>query len=68
MVTLTDGQHLNVRSGPGVSYDRVGSVQHGDLVHVDGRDENWRHIAAPSGWVAGWLIVLDASPACEDYW
>lgn len=46
---------LNVRSGPGLNYDRVGRLQEGDVVPVLGTvpDFSWFFIQAPFG--LGWV-------------
>jgi hypothetical protein len=49
---------LNIRSGPGVNYDRVGSVKQGDQLIILGQSNNcaWLAIRTPQnleGWVAG---------------
>jgi uncharacterized protein YgiM (DUF1202 family) len=52
---------LNIRSGPGVSYDRVGFLLKGDRAQVVGRDPvgGWWQIVCPPGvdgrscWVSG---------------
>ncbi len=52
---------LNIRSGPGVSFDRVGFLLRGDRAQVVGRDpaSGWWQIACPptvdgrSCWVSG---------------
>jgi uncharacterized protein YraI len=49
---------LNIRSGPGTQYDRVGSVKQGDQLIILGQSNNcaWLAIRTPQnleGWVAG---------------
>ncbi|MFQ5340459.1 MAG: hypothetical protein ACE5F6_02810 [Anaerolineae bacterium] len=50
-------QALNVRSGPGVTYPRVGTVTEGTRVALDGRDEagTWVRGEMPAEEAEGWL-------------
>ena len=53
---------LNMRSGPGVDYERVGQVHEGDYLVVlarerDEQDREWLKVRTEDediGWVAGW--------------
>lgn len=64
-------ERLNVRSGPGTNYNRVGAVAQGDALIVSGQVDNcsWLQIATPAG-VEGWVsgnsqyVTLDAR--CAD--
>ena len=64
-------ERLNVRSGPGTGYNRVGAVNQGDALIVTGQiDEcSWLQITTPDG-VEGWVsgssqyVTLDAR--CTD--
>jgi N-acetylmuramoyl-L-alanine amidase len=53
-----------VRSGPGQSYARVGSLSRGNKVYVLAFRDKWCQITLPSGskgWVAEWLLEFSAS-------
>ena len=56
-VNISDG--LNVRSGPGSTYSRVGTIIYGDCVSLIGRSEDnlWGKIN--SGWVSVYYLDLD---------
>jgi uncharacterized protein YraI len=64
-------ERLNVRSGPGTGYNRVGAVGQGDALIVTGQidDCSWLQITTPDG-VEGWVsgssqyVTLDAR--CTD--
>lgn len=58
---------LNVRSGPGISYLRLGQLQNGDEVRVLERSEDgdWYRVCCledrtTAGWVAGSFLALDS--------
>ena len=56
-VTGIDGQ-LNVRSGPGTSYPRVGSVSKGSIVENNGCAGSWCRIKTLQGTgpiISGWI-------------
>lgn len=50
---------LNIRSGPGVRFDRVGFLRQGEIVPITGRDEasGWWRIPCPptAGSAACWI-------------
>lgn len=56
---------LNVRSGPGFNYDRVGQVQEGDLLEVLGAnaDYSWLTVNFQSGvgWVKSEYVTIEGS-------
>ena len=59
---------LNVRTGPGINYPRVGSVELGEVVEIEGVNDDWWRITYPSsrgdyGWVSG--AFIDAINAGE---
>lgn len=54
---------VNVRSGPGATYEIVGQLAAGDRVPVDGRDTDgdWLRVVltfGQSGWVASFAVVV----------
>jgi len=52
---------VNVRSGPGTSYDLVTQIKKGDSFPILGQKDDWYQITLSnneSGWVASWLIAL----------
>ncbi|MCB0211022.1 MAG: SH3 domain-containing protein [Anaerolineae bacterium] len=54
-------ESLNVRSGPGVNYPRIGQVELGEVVEINGVNEDWWRITYPHslgdyGWVSGAFI------------
>ena len=56
---------LNVRTGPGTNYARVGTVYQNDEVTVAGQSGNcaWLQIATPDGqpgWISGKSSYVDA--------
>ncbi|MET3699989.1 N-acetylmuramoyl-L-alanine amidase [Bacillus oleivorans] len=51
--------HLNVRKGPGLTYDIIGSVKRGDHFKVTDRENDWIKISiggSEDGWVASWYV------------
>ncbi len=62
---------LNVRSGPGTSYNRVGAVASGDVLAVTGQFNacSWLQIVTPSGvegWVSGSSEYVTLGTRCTD--
>lgn len=51
---------LNVRSGPGVSYDIVGALYNGDKVEVYGETAGWLNIEA--GWISSAYTAIYQEP------
>ena len=51
---------LNIRSGPGTNYNRVGAAQQGDGLVIEGQVDNcdWLKITSPDG-VEGWTSGKD---------
>ena len=51
---------LNIRSGPGTNYNRVGTAQQGDGLVIEGQVDNcdWLKITSPDG-VEGWASGKD---------
>ena len=57
---------LNIRSGPGSSFNRVASVQKATELQVVGQTQNcdWLEVVAPgavAGWISGQYVTLDIS-------
>ena len=42
---------LNIRSGPGTSYDIVGSVKKGDVYTIVDTQDNWGKLKSGAGWI-----------------
>ena len=57
-VSVTVTANLNVRGGPGTSYNRVGGINFNESFQLDGRDPtlSWVRGVSPSG-VVGWVAV-----------
>jgi beta-N-acetylglucosaminidase len=51
---------LNMRSGPGTSYDLLSSVSRGQIYTIQGESNGWYKITANghTGWVSGSYVVL----------
>ena len=64
---LVTADALNVRAGPGASYDRLGSLAQGDFVLVTGRNANcsWLRVEIAEG--VGWASssYLNIADACS---
>ena len=60
--------NLNVRSGPGTRYTRIGVLHRGDPVEVVSRSGNWYQIRGSrgTGWVSGSYISIRPSPGYRD--
>jgi cell wall-associated NlpC family hydrolase len=53
------GSTVNVRSGPGTSYQVIGQVHSGDTLEAETSNSNdWYQIdfQGQTGWIAGWLV------------
>ena len=67
---IVNTRALNVRSGPGVEYDRIGHVSRNDQLRVTGHkdcDGDWLSVVTPAGlegWVSARYVNLDAD--CPD--
>ncbi|MCO5208317.1 MAG: trypsin-like peptidase domain-containing protein [Caldilinea sp.] len=62
---------LNVRSGPGTNFNRVGAVERGDALIVTGQVNNcgWLQIVTPDeleGWVSGSSQYVTLDARCAD--
>ena len=60
----TDGSPLNVRSGPGVSYDRVGSLPDGADINVRKIQDGWAYTTynGVSGWASMEYLKINYTP------
>lgn len=58
-----DGGTLNIRSGPGTGYDRVGSLADGTVVTITGMDSGWFRIDANG---AAGYVSSDYLTTCRD--
>ncbi|SFF99373.1 N-acetylmuramoyl-L-alanine amidase [Desulfotomaculum arcticum] len=59
-VVKTDG--LNVRSGPGTTYNVVNQIKAGSVLEVISNSNDWYKVKLPdgnTGWVAGWLVTIE---------
>jgi serine protease Do len=54
-LAVVEVDSLNIRSGPGTNYNRVGVASQGDALVIEGQVDNcdWLQVTAPDG-VAGW--------------
>lgn len=59
--------HLNVRSGPGTEYDRIGQVHEGEQYKIIDEEENWVKIefAGMEGWVIKDYITIQEDETQE---
>jgi N-acetylmuramoyl-L-alanine amidase len=55
---------LNVRSGPGTTYDILGQINPGTSFAITGQQGSWYAIDyfGQTGWVAGWLVTTGGAP------
>ncbi|SDM81716.1 N-acetylmuramoyl-L-alanine amidase [Psychrobacillus sp. OK028] len=53
---------LKVRSGPGLTYDTIGSVTKNDKLNVIGKENDWLQInfGNTTGWVASWYTTKES--------
>ncbi|WP_342525308.1 SH3 domain-containing protein [Chryseomicrobium sp. FSL W7-1435] len=56
---IVNTDSLKVRSGPGLTYEVIGSVKSGDSLEVLATENDWYQIAfnGQNGWVASWLTT-----------
>lgn len=64
-------ESLNVRSGPGTNYNRIGAVSNGDVLTVIGQVNNcnWLQVMTPTGaegWVSGSSRYVTLNARCAD--
>jgi N-acetylmuramoyl-L-alanine amidase len=60
-ITIISNQ-TNVRSGPSLSYQKIGQVHKGDSFTIIKEDGDWIQIRLSNGskgWVANWLVTFD---------
>ena len=60
----TGGSTLNVRSGPGTSYDKVTSLSNGAVVTITGIDNGWYKITTKAGTVG--YVSSEYMVTCKD--
>lgn len=70
-VAIVAIETLNMRSGPGVSYPRVGVVSEGDQLTITGRDRtcSWIQFQTPTGvmaWVSSGAQFVRINGECAD--
>lgn len=60
--------YLNVRTGPGTNYDRIGKVHTGETYKIIEEKDNWLKIqrSGKDGWVAKWLTKVKADQHITD--
>ncbi len=65
-VTGTALVGMNVRAGPGTTFDRVGVLLAGETVQLDGRSRGWYRFSLPDsdrkGWLLGNLLKITGDP------
>jgi len=70
-VALVNGDHINVRDGPGTSYGIIGELNKGESVAVLDKSSDWYKVKLSNGngWVAGsFLQVSDHSDTSSASW
>ncbi|NLU50745.1 MAG: SH3 domain-containing protein [Syntrophomonadaceae bacterium] len=58
---VVKGSIVNIRSGPGTSYARLGQVKQGDRLQVLGSASGWykvKTVSGQQGWIAGSLVTV----------
>jgi N-acetylmuramoyl-L-alanine amidase len=61
-----DGSYVNIRSGPGTGNDVISQGLSGSVFPILGSSGDWYKVSLSSGgsgWIAGWLVTVVASPA-----
>jgi len=56
---------VNIRSGPGTNYSRLGQVRAGDILKAKAySSNNWYQVGfqGRTGWIAGWLVQTHQTP------
>ncbi|MGB3101126.1 MAG: SH3 domain-containing protein, partial [Psychrobacillus psychrotolerans] len=53
---------LKVRTGPGLTYDTIGSVTKNDKLDIIGKENDWLQInfGGTTGWVASWYTTKES--------
>lgn len=61
-------ESLNVRSGPGLSYDIIGSLKQGDSLQILDTYNDWYKISykGHDGWIASWLTESSTKSDGQD--
>ena len=70
-MALVNGDHINVREGPGTSYGIIGELNKGESVAVLDKSSDWYKVKLSNGngWVAGsFLQVSDHSDTSSAAW
>ena len=64
---IVDAPSLHIRSGPGLTYDVIGSLKKGDRVKVHSASDDWYEISIGNGngWIASWLTVPENQSSAE---
>ena len=70
-LAVVEVDSLNIRSGPGTNYNRVGVARQGDALVIDGQVDNcdWLKISAPDGtegWASGKSQYVTLDTRCTD--
>ncbi len=63
---VVTGDVVNLRSGPGSDYPRIGQVSRGTQLPVAGQSGEWYQVRLADGklcWIAGWLVKPNAPAA-----
>lgn len=59
---VVTGDTVNIRTGPGLSYDVVTKVKNNEVLSVMGEEGDWIRVKTSSnkvGWIANWLIQTE---------
>lgn len=64
---IVDAPSLHIRSGPGLTYDVIGSLKKGDRVKIHSSSDDWYEISIGNGngWIASWLTVPENHSSAE---
>jgi len=64
---IVDAPSLHIRSGPGLTYDVIGSLKKGDRVKIHSSSGDWYEISIGNGygWIASWLTVPENQSSAE---
>ena len=60
-VAIVSEDNVNIRSGPGTSYNVVSKAKKGDVYIATARSEQWYQViidGGKTGWIAEWLVSL----------
>lgn len=60
---IVGADEVNLRSGPGLSYSVIASLQRGEVLTSLDRQGDWIQVASGNhkGWVASWLVVSNTT-------